>query len=79
MSNEEFAARLRAARALLKMNLEEAGKLFGLSQQQMSRRESGEYEVTPSERFHFAAVYLELTGLPEGWFTQPRDQVGNES
>ena len=79
LSNEEFAARMRAARALLKLTLAEAGELFGHSQQGMSRRESGAVEIPASERYHFAGVYLEMTGLPEGWFTQPRDQVGNES
>lgn len=79
LSDQEFAARMRAARALLRLNLREAGELFGHSQQGMSRRESGEVAIPASERYHFAGIYLELTGLPGGWFTQPRDEVGNES
>lgn len=71
MTDAQFAARLRGARAYMGLTLEQAGKLLGLSQQSLSRRESGKQSIPESERFYFAAIYLRETDLPERWFTEP--------
>lgn len=76
LDDQEFAARLRGARAVLRISSKEAGQIFGHSQQSMSRKESGEVSIPPSERFHFASVYMGRTGLPESWFTEPLDRLG---
>lgn len=76
LDDESFAARLRGARAVLRLSHTEAGKIFGHSQQSMSRKESGKVSIPPSERFHFASIYMEKTGLPESWFTEPLDRLG---
>lgn len=75
LDDEEFAARLRGARAVLRISSKEAGEIFGHSQQSMSRKESGEVPIPSSERFHFASVYMRRTGLPESWFTEPLDRL----
>lgn len=71
----EFAKRIRAARAYLGLNLEEAGKYLGLSSHQLSRREradSNGMQMTVADRFHISAVYTDLTGWPPEFFTDDR-------
>jgi transcriptional regulator with XRE-family HTH domain len=70
VTDAEFAARLRGARAYMDLTLEQAGKMLGLSQQSLSRRESGKQPIPESERFYFAAIYLRETDLPPRWFTE---------
>jgi len=70
LSQEEFAARGRAARAYAGLKLEEVGKLMGVSRQALSRRERGWVAIQVPERYVMAMVYCEITGWPEEVFTQ---------
>ena len=68
----EFARRIRAARAYLGLNLEEAGEKMGLSPHRLSRRERADkngMKMTVADRFHITAVYCDLTGWPQECFT----------
>lgn len=68
LSQEDFAARCRSARAYSGLKLEELGKLMGLSGQALSRRETGRVAVSIPDRFVMAKVYCEVTDWPEGAF-----------
>ena len=70
LSQEEFAARCRAARGYAGMRLEAIGKLMGVSRQALSRRERGWVAIAVSDRYVMAKVYCEVTGWPESVFTQ---------
>lgn len=70
LSQEEFAARCRAARGYAGMRLEAIGKLMGVSRQALSRRERGWVAIAVSDRYVMAKIYCEVTGWPESVFTQ---------
>lgn len=72
LSQEEFAARCRAARAYADLTLEEAGKLMGVSRQALSRRENGWVKIQTPDRYVMATVLCELTGWPESVFTDEK-------
>jgi DNA-binding XRE family transcriptional regulator len=72
LSKGEFAARCRAARAYADLNLDEAGKLLGVSRQALSRRENSWVEISVGDRFIMATVYCRLTGWPETFFTEEK-------
>ena len=72
IEDAEFARRIRAARAYLGLNLEEAGERLSLSPHQLSRRERADrngMKMTVADRFHISAVYVEATGWPPAFFT----------
>lgn len=72
IDHPEFARRIRAARAYLGLNLNQAGELLGLTPHQLSRRERADVngmQLTVADRFHISAVYCEQTGWPVGFFT----------
>lgn len=68
---EEFAARLRAARAFADLTLAEMGELLGISPQGLSKRENCKQATTQAERLYYAVKICERTGLPMSWFTEP--------
>ena len=70
LSGEEFAARLRGARAFADMTLAEMGELVGVSPQGLSKRENLRQPMPDAERYWFAKLICERTGLPEAWFTE---------
>jgi transcriptional regulator with XRE-family HTH domain len=70
LSQEEFAARCRAARGYAGLKLDEVGKLMGVSRQALSRRERGWVAIQVPDRYVMAMVYCEITGWPEEVFTQ---------
>lgn len=72
LSNEEFAARCRAARGYLDLTLEDIAAKVGVSRQALSRREAGAVKVRPVDRFVMASVYAELTGWPVEFFTDEK-------
>jgi transcriptional regulator with XRE-family HTH domain len=72
LSDAEFAARARAARAYADLTLEEAGRLLGISRQALSRRETSQVGIPISDRFVLATVYCQLTGWPEGFFVEEK-------
>jgi transcriptional regulator with XRE-family HTH domain len=72
IDDAEFARRIRAARAYLGLNLEEAGSKMGLSPHRLSRRERADVNgmrMTVADRFHITAVYVGLLGWPPEFFT----------
>lgn len=72
IEDAEFARRIRAARAYLGLNLEEASKALGLSPHQLSRRERADKTgmgLDVSDRFHLTSIYADLTGWPTSFFT----------
>jgi len=69
LSGEEFAARIRAARAYLGLKLDEAGDYLGISRKALSRRENNAVLIPTTARFVMATVYCELTGWPVEFFT----------
>lgn len=69
LTSEEFAARIRAARAYLGLKLDEAGKALGISRQALSRRENNAVAIPTTDRFVMATVYCQLTGWPVEFFT----------
>jgi transcriptional regulator with XRE-family HTH domain len=71
LSMEEFAARLRGARAFADLTLAEMGDLLGISPQGLSKRENCKQDTTDAERFYYAVVICEKAGLPMTWFTEP--------
>lgn len=71
LSQEEFAARMRAARAYLDWTLNEAGSHLRMSRQVLSKRERGRATQSVADRFLIATVYCESSGLPEAFFTEP--------
>lgn len=66
----EFAARCRAARGYLGLNLDQVSDKMGLSRQALSRREAGTVSIRPVDRFVMASVYCQLTGWPMEFFTE---------
>lgn len=70
LSQDEFAARCRAARGYAGLKLDEVGKLMGVSRQALSRRERGWVAIQVPDRYVMAMVYCEVTGWPEEVFTQ---------
>lgn len=69
LSQEEFAARCRAARGYADMNIGEVAELIGISRQALSRREKGWVSIQIPDRFVMAKVLCEVTGWPEEVFT----------
>jgi transcriptional regulator with XRE-family HTH domain len=69
---KEFAARCRAARGYLGLNLDEVSVKMGLSRQALSRREAGAVGIRPVDRYVMASVYCQLTGWPMEFFTEER-------
>jgi len=70
LSQEEFAARCRAARAYADMKMDEVAELMGISRQALSRRENGWVTIQVPDRYVMATVLCEITGWPEEVFTQ---------
>ena len=81
IDDREFARRIRAARAYLGLNLEEAGEALGISAHRLSRRERADkngMKMTVADRFHITAVYCDLTGWPPESFTaEPLPPIPN--
>ena len=72
LTDQEYAARLRAGRGYAGLTLEQLGREhFGISRQALARRESGEMPISPAERLYMATKLVELTRLPMGFFTEP--------
>lgn len=72
IEDDEFARRIRAARAYLGLTLEEAGARLDLSSHQLSRRERADVKpmrIPTAERFHIATVYSGLANWPTEFFT----------
>jgi transcriptional regulator with XRE-family HTH domain len=72
IEDAEFARRIRAARAYLGLNLNEAGKEMGLSSHQLSRRERADKKpmrMTVRDRLKVMEAYMRLTGWPRAFFT----------
>lgn len=69
LSQDEFAARCRAARGYADMNIGEVADLIGISRQALSRREKGWVNIQVPDRFVMAQVLCEVTGWPEEVFT----------
>lgn len=71
LSQNEFAARMRAARAYLGWTLAQAGEELCVSRQVLSKRERSQALLSVADRFMAATVYCEQAGLPEAFFTEP--------
>jgi transcriptional regulator with XRE-family HTH domain len=75
IDDAEFARRLRMLRAYLDLTLEEASGHLDLSASTLSKREHADENGTKmrtADRFHMAAVYIELSGWPPEFFTEER-------
>lgn len=72
LPGEEFAARIRAARAYVGLRLDEAGDALGISRQALSRRENNAVLIPTTDRFVMATVYCEMTGWPMEFFTDEK-------
>ena len=72
LSQDEFAARCRAARAYADMKMDEVAKLMGITRQALSRRENGLVAIPIPDRYVMATVLCELTDWPEEVFTSER-------
>jgi transcriptional regulator with XRE-family HTH domain len=70
LSEKEFAARARAARAYLGWTLDQACEKLGTSKGSLSRRENALVKIPRNDRFVMATVYCEASGLPEEFFTE---------
>lgn len=77
LTTEEYAARLRGARAIAGWTLDQMGELLNISPQGLSKRENSKQGTTEAERLYFAVLICRETGLPMEWFTEPdRSKLG---
>ena len=75
IDDAEFARRLRMLRAYLDLTLEQASDHLDLSASTLSKREHADTngsKMRTADRFHMAAVYIELSGWPPEFFTEER-------
>lgn len=78
IDDAEFARRIRMLRAYLDLTLEEASDHLDLSASTLSKREHADTngsKMRTADRFHMAAVYVELSGWPPEFFTEERMPV----
>lgn len=75
IDDAEFARRIRAARAYLGLNLEQAGAEIGISTHRLSRRERADrngMRMTVQDRLEVMRAYMRLTGWPRAYFTDEK-------
>lgn len=70
LSQDEFAARCRAARGYADMTMDQVAELMGITRQALSRRENSLVAIHVPDRFVMVTVLCEITGWPEEVFTR---------